>query len=268
MEHGKDCACTDCVDWRIALETRRTGVCARCQGVGSFQVGLVNEATTRSVRCPCQGARLSDLATRLQQLSGTAFESALEAALHQTWDDGWHEHEKSEPGRNPYNVLTRVPEEFLKTAMEIATARSEFLEKNLDQHLFPGLFKETDRVRGSERLMPTEAVLFPVREIPLSDVVLAVEKLRDAPLPTLEDRLVNNQPCGCPEEWFEDRPELALLPHGYELPGKERTEVAHHSSCPKYFADSNGEPDSPVRYFCGICCYSYERCDCAQTGRR
>jgi len=55
VRHGKDCGCQDCVNWRIALETRRTGVCARCKGAGAFQVGLVNEATTQTIRCPCSG---------------------------------------------------------------------------------------------------------------------------------------------------------------------------------------------------------------------
>jgi len=185
----------------------------------------------------------------------------LEAALHETWGDGWHERDKPEPAPNPYNILTRVPEDFLKLATEIATERSQFLEKNLDEHLFPGLF--------------------PKREISLEEVLGARDGLRASPLRLLEPRIRHvvvrasdgrvEDPClgcACPPDWFFEQPALSQLPHGHELPGSERTEVAHHRSCPKYFDDGNGEPDAYIRHFCGICCNSYERCGCAATVRR
>lgn len=219
---------------------------------------------------------IKQLAAELQQLTGEAFGRRLEAALHQTWNDGWEEcqlwGENEYPVRNnPYNILTRVPEGFLKAAQQHVAARVEAIEAACTDHLFPGLF--------------------PAQTIPLRDVERAGRTLASGEAPLLGDRaphylspaehrtwreyLASVRTCRCPADWFEwheddaeKRLQLSRLPHGYELPGKERTELVHHVSCPKYFDDGNGEPDSCVRRFCGICCYSFELCDCDATGRR
>lgn len=154
---------------------------------------ISDQGHAEPVHAPSKGLRVhpdtSKLATRLQRLTGPALERLLEAVLHQAWDAGWTERDKPEPAPNPYNILARVPEEFLTPAMEIASARAEFLEKNLDTHLFPGLFEppsRTDTARGSEQLAPVDAVLFKARENLLDEVVCVVHKMRGAPLPAHE----------------------------------------------------------------------------------
>ncbi len=68
---------------------------------------------------------------------------------------------------------------------------------------FVGLFTTKDKrlaadtIKGSEG-MPVEAVatlqVFPEKGIPLGDVALAIEKLRDGPIPSLEERVTFEAP--------------------------------------------------------------------------
>ena len=149
---------------------------------------------------------IARLATELQKLSGAAFERRLESALHQTWDDGWCERDQPEPLPNPYNVLTRVPEAFLKAATEYVRARAEVIEKTLNEHLFPGLFEKQARAAWDEdsplspddlrRIDDTRArTMGRLGEgLSLQDVLSVRKEIHDAPMPTLTERVYFQPP--------------------------------------------------------------------------
>ena len=81
---------------------------------------------------------VAQLAQSLRSMPRADTERLLEGILHRVWGDGCEAHEYD---KNPYNILARVPPEFLKLAQEITNERCKVHESVLDQHLFPGMFE-------------------------------------------------------------------------------------------------------------------------------